>query len=195
MNYYAVSKDDAYLMHYGVIGMKWGVRRYQNEDGSLTPQGHIHYLGHGPIKGRVEAYKRSRKEGKGRIQSYVESSYRRGVEVRGTKRANKGELRLRYLDKKADREKTKSGEISEKTKERIKKAFVSVERGHETYKKASKLAEVYEKRYLESIFLGVFAYPMNSKELKSIKLDVMNAGYEKGMENAEKYLDYKERKK
>lgn len=32
-----------YLIHYGVPGQKWGVRRWQNEDGSLTPEGYEHY--------------------------------------------------------------------------------------------------------------------------------------------------------
>lgn len=27
------------IKHYGIIGMKWGVRRFQNKDGSLTPRG------------------------------------------------------------------------------------------------------------------------------------------------------------
>ena len=31
------------LVHTGVEGMKWGERRYQNYDGSLTPLGRIHY--------------------------------------------------------------------------------------------------------------------------------------------------------
>lgn len=31
------------MYHSGVLGQKWGIRRYQNEDGTLTALGRIHY--------------------------------------------------------------------------------------------------------------------------------------------------------
>ena len=32
-----------YLAHHGILGQKWGIRRYQNKDGSLTPAGQRRY--------------------------------------------------------------------------------------------------------------------------------------------------------
>ena len=43
------------LYHWGVKGMKWGVRRYQNKDGTLTPAGKVRYAESGrkqPIKSK-----------------------------------------------------------------------------------------------------------------------------------------------
>lgn len=34
---------ETYLAHHGILGMKWGIRRYQNEDGTLTEAGKKHY--------------------------------------------------------------------------------------------------------------------------------------------------------
>lgn len=45
-----------YICHHGIKGMKWGVRRYQNEDGSLTAAGKKR-----AAKGMVKSYRKSRK--------------------------------------------------------------------------------------------------------------------------------------
>lgn len=47
-----------YLAHHGTKGMKWGVRKYQNSDGSLTPEGKQRYLKKADIYRRAsEVYK------------------------------------------------------------------------------------------------------------------------------------------
>lgn len=41
MNEHSSNLDS--IAHYGVKGMRWGVRRYQNSDGTLTSAGKEHY--------------------------------------------------------------------------------------------------------------------------------------------------------
>lgn len=41
MNILSLTTDELY--HHGILGMKWGVRRYQNKDGSLTSDGRKRY--------------------------------------------------------------------------------------------------------------------------------------------------------
>lgn len=36
-------RDLNYLQHFGILGMKWGIRRYENKDGSLTAAGKRRY--------------------------------------------------------------------------------------------------------------------------------------------------------
>lgn len=67
-----------YLSHHGVKGQKWGDRNYQYEDGSLTPEGRVHYgYGKGNKKSLKETVKnkfnKAKKSAKEAIQKHKDS--------------------------------------------------------------------------------------------------------------------------
>lgn len=57
MNHDYIITTDGELYHYGVKGMKWGVRKYRNKDGSLTPAGQKRYDSAGDVESAKAAYK------------------------------------------------------------------------------------------------------------------------------------------
>ena len=82
-----ISEDD--MLHYGVLGMKWGIRRYQKYDGSLTRKG-------------LERYKSAEEVRKRANQKYkdTKTAYKSG-------KTTKAELRKARIESKKENKKTK----------------------------------------------------------------------------------------
>lgn len=61
MKYYSVTYSDS-LSHHGIKGQKWGVRRFQNEDGSYTDEGQKRRGLGSKIKSKWKKYRKERKQ-------------------------------------------------------------------------------------------------------------------------------------
>lgn len=66
---------EEYLEHFGVKGMKWGIRRYQNENGSLTEAG----------KAKLKKYKDKEYKRVDKLRAKYEDKYSRALHKRKAK--------------------------------------------------------------------------------------------------------------
>lgn len=53
----AIQEKENHLEHHGVLGQKWGIRRYQNADGSLTAEGKRRVYAQGANYGGYESFR------------------------------------------------------------------------------------------------------------------------------------------
>ena len=83
--------DSSYLEHHGIKNQKWGVRRFQNPDGSLTAAGRIRYGVTGAAKA---AFKVGKKAGSA-VASAARAGVKKAKENRKPLRPEKAFLRIR----------------------------------------------------------------------------------------------------
>lgn len=86
--------NNNYLEHHGILGQKWGVRRFQNKDGSYTAEGRKRHTADGdslPV-----AALRARGEGK---KEYVSSKTKKAIRAKEFGEKMDAKTRARYEKK------------------------------------------------------------------------------------------------
>lgn len=158
------------LYHHGIKGQKWGVRRFQNEDGSLTAAGRQRY---GSAKESDDAIRKRIKEGKG--------SWDETQDVRNTK----GYQRWLSTDKR----------IREANQERVQKLNDAskewLDTGKELRKQKDKLFQTKKTKEITKLLqdkydkLGEYVKNESNSFMKAIENEL-----EKSMKQSLKELGY-----
>lgn len=95
-----VKLDVTFLAHHGVTGQKWGVRRYQEKDGSLTPEGRQHW-GIGPAREKIKLAWKNRKV----FRPKTEAEKKKLLKAKEAKKAENEKKREENAAKRAERNK------------------------------------------------------------------------------------------
>lgn len=106
--------NEMYLEHHGILGQRWGVRRYQNADGSLTSAGEKRYYGGSSTKKEARQHIRSDFRSAKKNARDIRNKQYSEADAKYNKATAKMRSQLESIDKEYD-EKAKNISSAERT--------------------------------------------------------------------------------
>ena len=140
MGLYFIPRDD-YLMHHGIKGQKWGIRRYQNPDGSLTPEGIKRY---GEVLKGSKGFtsKGKARNARDKIQiELIEEFYKRNPKP-SRKEVQEGMAKIEELTNRLAKEYSNSSEAAANSNHPLDKAYTNWTKKPANSSKLDKYSEV-----------------------------------------------------
>lgn len=136
------------LYHHGIKGQKWGIRRYQNKDGSLTDAGKKR------VYKTVKKYYKNKRDSLGKAvgEDYIiTDAARKLYQSEANTKLKEASKRRSDLSSKIEKEyEDNDGKISAKSKKEMERAISQDEKAYSDYKKEGKrIVDEYLGKYAD----------------------------------------------
>lgn len=155
------------IVHYGTDGMKWGRRKYQYEDGSLTPLGRIHYgVGEAKEKSKIKIREA---QAKAKAAAKVEKAKAK-AELEKIKAQAKAYRAKKDADEETERQRIKAEKEAEEARV---KAELKAEKAHEREETRRVEAEVNADERMQEAGIEAAANQTKTENSKLTALKVV----------------------
>lgn len=163
----------AELYHHGIKGQKWGVRRYQNEDGTLTAAGQKKYGG--MYKKAMVAYQKDRNKVKNKL--YVDSYNKTTDEYNSGKIA---EYNKKHSPSDPDYQSKYFEQFESDWKQNYNRSVMDFTKNNKNFQKADTIAKKY----------GLYSCDELAKKNKAFIDDMKSSNYRLDLSSEESKKKY-----